>query len=322
MESNYLNLSQGKRQWRRKQEKGNFLYVRYADDFVVLCNGPKAEALAIKEELGGFLSSMGLKLSEEKTKITHITEGFVFLGYRVIRSMGHKGKMVPKVLIPDSAVKKLQYVIRGALAPGTTNESTKAKILALNWLIRGWCEYYRCTSSPSKAFSKIRAELFQDMVHWLGRKYKLSMPEVMRRFREGNTLRTKSRKLVMPNEYKAKRFVAKTWYNPYTEKDKVKAEKDRMKRESLFSYNKIWIGNEHRQGHMDLREETLLRNGPICAVCRKTFHPSEVQVDHIIPRARFKNPTDADTLDNQQVLCTDHHRAKTKTDSKVLSRVR
>ena len=34
------------------------------------------------------------------------------------------------------------------------------------------------------------------------------------------------------------------------------------------------------------------------------------------------NETDADTLENQQVLCTDHHRAKTKTDLKVLSRMR
>ena len=144
----------------------------------------------------------------------------------------------------------------------------------------------------------------------------------MQRFREENTLRTKARKLVMPNEYKAKRFVARTCYNPYTEKEKVQEEKDRIKRESLFSYNKIWTGSEHRQGNMDLREETLLRDGPTCAVCRKTFHPSEVHVDHIIPRARFKDPTDADTLDNQQVLCTDHHRAKTKTDLKVLSRVR
>ena len=39
----------------------------------------------MKEELGGFLSTMGLTLSEEKTKVTHITEGFDFLGYRIIR---------------------------------------------------------------------------------------------------------------------------------------------------------------------------------------------------------------------------------------------
>jgi RNA-directed DNA polymerase len=73
MESNHLNLSEGQRQRRRKKGLGNYLYVRYADDFVVLCNGTKAEALAMKEELRGLLSTMGLTLAEEKTKVTHIT---------------------------------------------------------------------------------------------------------------------------------------------------------------------------------------------------------------------------------------------------------
>ena len=43
--------------------------------FVVLCNGTKVEAQRMKEELGGILRKMELTLSEEKTKITHITEG-------------------------------------------------------------------------------------------------------------------------------------------------------------------------------------------------------------------------------------------------------
>src|SRR5215467_3683549 len=51
MESTYLSLSEWERQKRRRQRKANYLYVRYADDFVVLCNGTKAEALAIKKEL-------------------------------------------------------------------------------------------------------------------------------------------------------------------------------------------------------------------------------------------------------------------------------
>jgi len=79
MESNYLNLDQQARIRRRKAGKSNYLYVRYADDFVVLCNGTKAEALEMKEELKVVLDSMGLTLSEEKTKVTHITEGFDFL---------------------------------------------------------------------------------------------------------------------------------------------------------------------------------------------------------------------------------------------------
>ena len=92
-------------------------------DFVVLCNGTKAQAHAMKEELGGFLRTLGLTLSEEKTKITHITEGFTFLGYRIIRALGTKGHMVPKVLIPDSAIKRACHTIRRMLSPQTTKES-------------------------------------------------------------------------------------------------------------------------------------------------------------------------------------------------------
>jgi RNA-directed DNA polymerase len=49
-----------------------------ATHLVVLCNGTKAQAHEMKEELKHVLDQMGLKLSEEKTKVTHITEGFIF----------------------------------------------------------------------------------------------------------------------------------------------------------------------------------------------------------------------------------------------------
>ena len=229
--------------------------------------------------------------------------------------------MVTKVLIPDKAIKKFQYKMRSIFSPSTTSQSFNAVITAQNALTRGWCEYYRCTNNPSKAFDKLSNELFRLTAHWLGRKYKASIPAIMKKYRTGNTFGTKTRKLISPFEYKAKRFVAKTWHNPYTETEKVQGEKDRIKRESLLSYNQLWDGHEDRQGRMDLREEVLLRDGPRCSVCKKMFHPYEVQIDHIIPRARFKDPKDADRLTNLQVLCTECHRAKTKTDPKVLSRM-
>src|SRR5712664_2334549 len=141
MESKYLNLTAYERHKQRMQGKGNALYLRYADDFVVLWNGTKTGAHGLKEELGGLLDTMGLKLSKEKTKITHITEGFQFLGYWIIRARGIKGKMVPKVRIPDSAIKRFTQKMREILAPRTTNESMSAKIYALNRFIRGWCQY-------------------------------------------------------------------------------------------------------------------------------------------------------------------------------------
>jgi len=141
MESKHLSLTYKQRYIRRKQGKGNVLYVRYADDFIVLSNGTKAETQAIKKEIGEFLSTMSLTLSEEKTKVTHITEGFDFLGYRIIRSIGTRGKMVPKVLIPEKAIDRFRHKVREMLAPSTTEEPIGIKIQRLNWLTRGWCEY-------------------------------------------------------------------------------------------------------------------------------------------------------------------------------------
>jgi RNA-directed DNA polymerase len=199
MESNYLNLPHHQREKRRKQGKANFLYVRYADDFVVLCNGTTANAHAMKEELKELLSTMGLTLSEEKTRVTHITEGFTFLGYRIIREIGDKGVMVPKVRIPDSAMKRFRHKVRGILSK-KTSESVNTKIMALNALTRGWCQYYRCTSSPSIDFKKLNHEVFWDMAHWLGRKYKVNMPVIMRRFLKDQSLRTKTQRLVLATE--------------------------------------------------------------------------------------------------------------------------
>ena len=208
----------------------------------------------MKEELSNFLDTIGLKLSEEKTKVTHITEGFRFLGYWIIRSVGSSGKMAPKVLIPDEALKKFRHKIRRILAPNTTNESANGKIEVLNWLIRGWCEYYRSTSSPSIYFTKASNEIYWLMAHWLGRKYKLSIPKVMQKFKKGYSFGTKTRTLARPDEFKAKRYVAKTWHNPYTEQEKVAEEKARIKRESQLSYDRLRLG-EDRKGWMDLRRK-------------------------------------------------------------------
>src|SRR5262249_36419279 len=100
-----------------------------------------------------FLRLRGCSMSD-------ITEGFQFLGYRIVRTIGARGSMVPKVHIPESAIKRFQHATRRILAPRTTSESTVAKIQAMNQLTRGWCGYYRSTSSPSLIFNKLDKEVF------------------------------------------------------------------------------------------------------------------------------------------------------------------
>ena len=60
----------------------NFTFARYADDFVVLCNGSRTQAEQMREELYEFLKTqLHLELSKEKTQITHLNDGFKFLGF-------------------------------------------------------------------------------------------------------------------------------------------------------------------------------------------------------------------------------------------------
>ncbi len=54
--------------------------VRYADDFVVMVHGQQRDAEALWGEVAAVLQPMGLRLSEAKTRLTHIDDGFDFLG--------------------------------------------------------------------------------------------------------------------------------------------------------------------------------------------------------------------------------------------------
>ena len=72
---------------RRRAGLANYRIVRYADDFVVLVAGTQAHAEALREEVAAVLAPMGLRLSDAKTQVCHIDEGFDFLGFRIQRRL-------------------------------------------------------------------------------------------------------------------------------------------------------------------------------------------------------------------------------------------
>jgi RNA-directed DNA polymerase len=77
--------------WRREAHRkhGGAYYriIRYADDFVIMVCGAKAHADALWEEVTAVLAPLGLRLSESKTRVCHIDEGFDFLGFRIQRHL-------------------------------------------------------------------------------------------------------------------------------------------------------------------------------------------------------------------------------------------
>ncbi len=116
MERNYLNKKVRKDRWawnfgilkqrpiavrENRQWKPAVAYCRYADDFVIVVKGTREHAETVREACRGFLEGeLKLTLNMEKTHITHVNDGFVFLGHRIIRKRGPRGRMRPVTTIP------------------------------------------------------------------------------------------------------------------------------------------------------------------------------------------------------------------------------
>jgi RNA-directed DNA polymerase len=134
--------------------------VAYADDFIVTAATREILEDTIKPKLVNFLKERGLELSKKKTRITHITEGFDFLGFNMKKYKNGKVMTKPSQSNIQRFKNELKFLIRkGKSLP------TDKLIHALNEKIIGWTNYYKCVVS-SKIFSKIDHFIFQTLWKW------------------------------------------------------------------------------------------------------------------------------------------------------------
>lgn len=146
---------------------GKRAVVRYADDFVVFCE-TEEDALDVRDRvLPAWLAERGLSLSEEKTRIVHLSEGFDFLGFNVrhypcpqTSRSGYKLRITPSkkaVLGKIGEIRDIWLALHG--------HSVKAVLWKLNPIIRGWADYYR-KSVASKTFGKLDKWMFHRQVRF------------------------------------------------------------------------------------------------------------------------------------------------------------
>jgi RNA-directed DNA polymerase len=146
----------------KKVDKVNF--VRYADDFIV--TGATKELLEQKAipALTAFLKKRGLELSEQKTVITHIQDGFNFLGHTV-RKFKDKLLTTPAKSSVQALRDKIRLCINSALAL-----SQEALLGKLNPLIRGWANYYR-HGAAKRTFHRLDGFVFRQLLRWAKRRH-------------------------------------------------------------------------------------------------------------------------------------------------------
>ena len=167
----HMGQTSSARQQRRLKGLATYRLVRYADDFVVLVAGTREHAEALREEVAVALRPMGLRLSEAKTKIAHIDEGFDFLGFRIRRARKRGASQRFIYTYPSKpALAAVKGKVR-TLTQKTMNLSLTAVVHQLNRALRGWTNYFR--HGVSKAtFSYLRAFTWRRVVNWLRYKHR------------------------------------------------------------------------------------------------------------------------------------------------------
>ncbi|MDL2410927.1 group II intron maturase-specific domain-containing protein [Rhizobium calliandrae] len=146
-----------------QSKKNKVNLIRYADDFVIT-GATKELLLEAKALIEDFLRQRGLTLSEEKTKIVHIEDGFDFLGWNVRK---YDGKLLIK-----PAKKNVQAFMRHVRSTiRETRTATQAKVIArLNPIIRGWANYHR-NQVASETFGKVDHAIWQQLWQWACRRH-------------------------------------------------------------------------------------------------------------------------------------------------------
>jgi RNA-directed DNA polymerase len=165
-----------------RQWKPAVAYCRYADDFVVIVKGTKAHAEAIRGECRAFLEDrLKLTLNMEKTHITHVDDGFVFLGHRIIRKRGSHGRMSVVTTIPKEKAKTFACRLVEVLS-GNHDAAAVDMIDGLNRQLAGWAAFYKFTDFTARTFRRIDTVVFWKMAHWLARKYRTRIKPLMRKW--------------------------------------------------------------------------------------------------------------------------------------------
>jgi RNA-directed DNA polymerase len=192
---------------RRAQGMPNYRLVRYADDWCLVISGTKADAETLREEIAGVLSTMGLRLSLEKTLITHIDEGLVFLGWRIQR---HRKRGTNRSYVYTYPARKALLAVTGKVKTlcrrMDTNQPLEVLLRHLNRLLRGWCAHFRPGVS-SATFAYLGAYTWARVIGWLRRKHRrITVKELRRRYCAGGWWPGKERQLFNPATVRTTRY--------------------------------------------------------------------------------------------------------------------
>ncbi len=143
-----------------KAKTGKVNLVRYADDFVVTGNSKELLETIVKPWIVEFLHERGLTLSEEKTRIVQIDQGFDFLGWN-FRKYGGKLLIKPS----QKNVKAFYGKVKEIIKKSRSKDPVEVLIQRLSPVLKGWAQYHKGTVAK-QTFSKIDNLIYWKLMRW------------------------------------------------------------------------------------------------------------------------------------------------------------
>ena len=132
------------RRRRRSNGLGVWRMCRYADDFVIMVSGTRAHAEALREVVAQVLAPIGLRLSEAKTSVCHIDEGFDFLGFRLQRKRKRGShKRFVYTFISDKSLATIRRKVKALTRRSTFGMVPGEVIHRINQMLKGWANYFK-----------------------------------------------------------------------------------------------------------------------------------------------------------------------------------
>ncbi len=291
--------------------KTKTVVVRYADDFVVMAR-TKRDCQIAKDKLTVWLREKGLKLSESKTRVRHLSEGVNFLGFNIreYKNCQKKAGNVIKIKPSNESIKRFKKEVK-YLWKKALGKPLPMLIKQINEKITGWGNYYR----HSKA-----SKTFRTLDHWMWtrqKRYSIRMhPIKMWWWRKkrywGYIPSRKDRWVFMDKKtgaYQKKlSWIAIRWHIMVKGRNSVDDK-------TLKTY---WINRQINKNIFppySMRGRLWVKQKGVCLVCRdKLDNGEKCHVHHIIPRV--------ERVDNSiQNLCIVHEICHRQKHSRIGNRI-
>jgi len=256
--------------------------VRYADDFVILTQ-TQEQANSMYEKMTEYLHKRQLTLSMEKTKITHIEEGFDFLGFNIRQYKKNNKKRILLIKPSKDSIKKTKATIKEACAR-KKGRPVGELIQELNPIIRGTGYYWNKVAS-SNVFSEVTNYVWIKTRKLLNQQHHMKSTEWKRKkyFKPDHNGISKD-KWILTDPKDNKNQITKMSWIPIERHVMIKHDSSPDNPE-LKQYFEIRDKKEYKDSNVLHRQKIAKSQKYKCRVCKQSLIGEEdLDINHIVPK--------------------------------------